>query len=29
VAEGKSCNAKAHVQYSSGAVVGFGFSSAC
>jgi len=29
VAEGKSCNAKAHVQYSGGAVVGFGFSSAC
>jgi hypothetical protein len=29
VAEGKTCNAKAHVQYSAGAVLGFGFSSAC
>jgi hypothetical protein len=29
VAEGKSCNAKAHVKYSGGAVVGFGFSTAC
>jgi len=29
VVEGKSCNAKAHVKYSGGAVVGFGFSTAC
>jgi len=29
VAEGKTCNAKAHVQYRGGAVVGFGFSTAC
>ena len=29
IAEGKSCNAKAHVKYSGGVVVGFGFSSAC
>jgi hypothetical protein len=29
VAEGKTCNAKAHVHYSGGTVTGFGFSSAC
>jgi hypothetical protein len=29
VAEGKTCNAKAHVQYQAGLVVGFGFSTAC
>jgi hypothetical protein len=28
-AEGKSCNAKARVKFSGGAVVGLGFSSAC
>jgi len=29
VAQGKKCNARAHVKYSAGAVVGFGLSSAC
>jgi hypothetical protein len=29
VATGKKCNARAHVKYSAGAIVGFGLSSAC
>jgi hypothetical protein len=29
VAQGRKCNARAHVKYSAGAVVGFGLSSAC